>query len=114
MAQWWEKVCVAFEKKVIMWKFYDAHKEKSIKQRSEQKICSEESSGQMNDSDDKWKIGSTCEGWIRNLEQRSRRRKNKASGIFTNVNLVLKKGGEVSTSRQTPTMKTMKSGSWNK
>lgn len=40
--------------------------------------------------------------------------KNKASKIFTNVNLVLKKGGKVSTSRQTPTMKTMESGSWNK
>lgn len=40
----------------MMWKFYDAHKEKSIKQRSEQKICSEESSGQMNDNDDKLKI----------------------------------------------------------
>lgn len=31
-------------------------RKKSIKQRSEQKICSEESSGQMNDNDDKLKI----------------------------------------------------------
>lgn len=51
-----KRICVAFEKKVMMWKFYDAHMEKLIKKRSEQKICSEESSGQMNDNDDKRKF----------------------------------------------------------
>lgn len=37
----------------MTWKFYDAYMEKFIKKRSEQKICFEESSGQMNDNDDK-------------------------------------------------------------
>lgn len=59
MAQWWEKrreYVWHLRKKVMMWKFYDAHMEKFIKKRSEQKIFSEESSGQMNDNDDKWKF----------------------------------------------------------
>lgn len=45
-------MCVAFGKKVMLWKFYDAHKEKIYQTKVRKKPCYEESSGQMNDNDD--------------------------------------------------------------
>lgn len=45
-------MCVAFGKKVMLWKFYDAHKEKIYQRKVRRKTCYEKSSGQMNDNDD--------------------------------------------------------------
>lgn len=52
-----------WRKKMMLQKFCDAYKEKKIYQTNvRKKPCYRESSGQMNGSDDEWKIWSSGEG----------------------------------------------------
>lgn len=46
----------------MLWKFYDAHKEKNYQIKVRKKTCYEESSGQMNNNDDDRKFSSSGEG----------------------------------------------------